>query len=55
MRMVIHQHPCATGCLGLGQEFGQTFEHILPIFIIHEYLSTLDPPDHDVGQDTGRV
>jgi len=53
MRMVVHKHPCVTGGLGLGQEFSQAFQHILPIFIVHEDFSTLDPPDHDVVQHTG--
>ena len=30
-------------------------EHILPIPIIYEYLSTPDSTDHDVMQDTGCV
>ncbi len=33
----------------------QPSEHILPIPIIYEYLSTLDSTDHDVMQDTGCV
>jgi hypothetical protein len=35
--------------------FSQPLEHILPIPIIYEYLSTLDATDHDVMQDTGCV
>ena len=52
MGMIRDEYPCVTGRLGLGQEFSQPIEHILPIPIIYEYLSTLNPTDHDVMQDT---
>ena len=41
--------------LSLGQELSQVVQHIFPILIICEYLSTLYPPDHDVVQNTGRA
>ena len=53
--MVREERPCVTGGLSLGQELSQAVQHIFPIFIIREYLSTLYPPDHDLVQDTGRV
>jgi len=53
--MIRDEYPCVTGRLGLRQGFSQPLEHILPIPIIYEYLSTLDSTDHDVMQDTGCV
>jgi hypothetical protein len=43
---------CVTGHLDFGLEFSQPLEHILPIPIIYEYLSSLDSTDHDVIQNT---
>jgi hypothetical protein len=53
MGMIRDEYACVTGRLGLRQEFSQPLEHILPIPIIYEYLSTLDSMYHDVMQNTG--
>jgi len=55
MGVIGKEHPCVTGGLGLGQKFRRTRQEILPIPVVYEDLSTLNTPDHDVVQDTGRV
>ena len=55
MGMIRDEYLCITGRLGLRQEFSQPLEHILPIPIIYEYLSTRYSTDHDVMQNTGCV
>ena len=55
MSVILDENPCVTGRFSLGQEFCQAVQEILSIPVVYEYLSTLDSPDHDVVQDTGRV
>jgi hypothetical protein len=38
-----------------GKELFQAIEEIFPVFIVSEYFSTLDPPDHDMAQNVGCV
>ena len=55
MGMIRDEHPCVTGSFTLREEFRKALQKILPVPVVYEYLSTLDTPDHDVLQKTGRV
>ncbi len=53
--MIGNQRPGKTGCLGDRQKLLKTIQKVFSVVIISEYLSSLDPPDHDVMQGAGSV
>jgi len=55
MSMVRHQNPRIASGFRLRNKHGEAPQKILVIFRVHEYLTTLYPPDHDVVQHTGRI
>ena len=52
MGMIGHKNPSVTGCFCHGQEFSQSSKEIISIFIVSKYLSTFDPPYHNMVQNT---
>ena len=55
MGVIRDEHPCVTGGFRFRKEIQKALQEILPVPVVHENLSTLDTPDHNVVQDTGRV
>jgi len=55
MGMIGHESPGQAGRPGFGKKLGHSLDQIVPVPVITEYLSTLDPPDDDMLKYPGRV
>jgi hypothetical protein len=55
MCMIWKEGPSIARSLRLRQQGREAIQEISTIFIVPEDLSTFDPPDHEVMQNTGRI
>jgi hypothetical protein len=55
MGMVWDQGPCIAGGLCLGKEYRQSLYQVVAVVIVPEDLSSFDPTNHHVVQDTGCI
>lgn len=53
--MVWDQGPCIAGGLCLGKEYRQSLYQVVAVVIVPEDLSSFDPTNHHVVQDTGCI
>jgi hypothetical protein len=55
MGMVWEKGPRIAARFGFRQEIRKSSKKIIPIFIVPKYVPTLDPPNHNVVQDSWSV
>jgi hypothetical protein len=55
MRVIGKKCPAETSCPGSREEFSEPLKEIFPVFVVSEYIPSLDSTDHHMMKNPGSI